>query len=283
MAFEDSVKTGVGSRGIKFSSFCNTSDKAEATILKMYGAIFLSEVFWSVLLDKASQFMATVPFPGASLVAVSLPFMRVKFPDKCIFANEAEVTAFQASVIISKENVGGITIELQANAMGALKMAEAEAKKNSLTITPKPDATAARRSYAETVTFWDNRIKEGLTHWKGKLPAKDATALASLTGLDQLRKVLELEAKGFFFSKDKKKTILSSVAAPGTSQHLFMLALDIKEHGNSKVRKIMADFGWFQTVFQDHPHFTYLGLRESDLSSLGLTKKTDGGQDFWVP
>lgn len=291
MAFIDSVKSSVGSRGINFTSFCNTSDKAEATILNMYGAVFLSEFFLSQLVSAAAGLMsATLPFPAGLATGVNLSFMRVKFPNKCMFANEAEVTAFQASVIIAKENIGGIAIELQANAMTALKAAETEAKANSLTITPRSDATAARRSYSDTVKFWNKKIKQGIAHWKvnanqsgNKLSDKDALELNSLTGIDQLRKVLELEDQGFFFSTNKKKTILASVAAPGTSQHLFMLALDVKEFGKPKVRQILAQHGWFQTVFQDHPHFTYLGMSESSLSSLGLSKKADAGQDFWVP
>jgi hypothetical protein len=62
-----------------------------------------------------------------------------------------------------------------------------------------------------------------------------------------------------------------------------MLALDIKEYGRKKVRDIMAKHGWFQTVYQDHPHFTFMGMSEAEISSLGLIKKTDGGQVFWVP
>ena len=96
----------------------------------------------------------------------------------------------------------------------------------------------------------------------------------------QVADVLQLESQGIYFSTNFDKSILYSVAAPGTSQHLSMLAFDAKEFGNEGVRKIMAKHGWFRTVRSDQPHFTYLGYAESELPSLGL-KKVSGG--FWIP
>src|SRR5205085_2247542 len=79
--------------------------------------------------------------------------------------------------------------------------------------------------------------------------------------------VLELERAGLFFSKDLSKSILRSVAAPGASQHLAMLAFDASEFQDARVRDLLARCGWFQTVLSDLPHFTYLGLEESELPS----------------
>ena len=62
-----------------------------------------------------------------------------------------------------------------------------------------------------------------------------------------------------------------------------MLALDVKEFNNAKVREILAAHGWFQTVASDLPHFTYIGAKESELPGLGLKKTTSGGRTFWVP
>ena len=62
-----------------------------------------------------------------------------------------------------------------------------------------------------------------------------------------------------------------------------MLALDVSEFENANVRRILADHGWFQTVASDLPHFTYLGVKESELPGLGLKKVTNAGRDFWVP
>jgi hypothetical protein len=31
------------------------------------------------------------------------------------------------------------------------------------------------------------------------------------------------------------------------------------------------------------PHFTFLGVKEDELPSLGLKEVTNGGRSFWVP
>ena len=91
------------------------------------------------------------------------------------------------------------------------------------------------------------------------------------------------EENDLYFSKDFRKSILYSVAAPGASQHIFLLALDVQQFGNPKVREILAKYGWFQTVKSDAPHFTYLGVAEENLPALGLRSEWIGGQKFWVP
>ncbi|HZG51953.1 MAG TPA: hypothetical protein VEZ40_07450, partial [Pyrinomonadaceae bacterium] len=95
--------------------------------------------------------------------------------------------------------------------------------------------------------------------------------------------VLKEEERGKFFSKDFSRTILSSVAAPGASQHLSMLAFDAAEFREARVREIMERHGWFQTVRYDLPHFTFLGVREKELPALGLKRVDDCGQTFWIP
>lgn len=294
MTFKSSLQAALSSRGISPKTFCDFTNIAEFTILKEYGAVFLADLHTKAEAAATATAISISPFPFSpivgEIVGQSIMTMRVKIPSKCIFDNSSEVDAFQKSVLVSKENIGGITIELQAKAMFRLQEAVAEARTAGLTITPKPDATGARRSYADTVTFWNNKINDGVAHWTAnpnkagkKLSKTEGDNLKALSGSAQIKKVLELEKEGFFFSTHKNKTILRSVAAPGTSQHLLMLALDIQEFGNKKVREVMAKHGWLQTVLSDHPHFTYLGMSESSLGSLGLIKKTDGGQDFWIP
>ncbi len=100
---------------------------------------------------------------------------------------------------------------------------------------------------------------------------------------EQVRAVLDLEKDGIFFSKDFSKSILYSIAAPGTSQHLAMLALDVEQFADERVRRILARHGWFQTVKSDLPHFTYLGLEEKDLPARGLRPVISGKQLFWIP
>src|SRR5205807_3085653 len=124
-----------------------------------------------------------------------------------------------------------------------------------------------------------------LEHWcaRGRLAREEAERVRSLPLREQVAAVLELEGRGLFFSKDFSKSVLRSVAAPGASQHLAMLAFDASEFADARVRAALARHGWFQTVLSDLPHFTYLGLDESDLPSRGLRRVESGGQAFWIP
>ena len=124
-----------------------------------------------------------------------------------------------------------------------------------------------------------------LDYWlsQGRLTAEQVTRLRSLPLSQQVAEVLELERSGIYFSKDLSKSILYSIAAPGTSQHIAMLAFDVTEFENSRVREILAKHGWFQTVLSDLPHFTFLGLKEKDLPKHGLRSVEINGQVFWIP
>jgi hypothetical protein len=205
-------------------------------------------------------------------------------PPVVVFEDEASVKSWQSSVAQERAEIGGMNVELQSPAMKALLEARDEAQKANLNISPRA-TDAARRTYTETVTLWQSRVNPGLTHWveAGRLPREDAAHIRGLSPRDQIPEILKLEADGLYFSTDFSKSILYSVAAPGTSQHISMLAFDVKEHDNAKVRSILAEHGWFQTVSSDMPHFTFLGVKEDELPSLGLRKTTNGGRTFWVP
>lgn len=205
-------------------------------------------------------------------------------PDRIIFENAATVDRFQKTLRIEKAEVGGVSIELQAVAMHALEKAVAEAKMNGLTISPR-GSDAAGRSYDDTVKLWESRVTPALDHWQklNKITAAQADAIRGKSPSEQVEPILMLESQGLFFSKDLSRSILYSVAAPGTSQHLSLLALDINEFDDKRVRQIMAENGWFQTVISDLPHFTYLGVKESELESLGLKRRDVSGRTFWTP
>jgi hypothetical protein len=205
-------------------------------------------------------------------------------PPVIIFTDDAAVNNWQAGVKTMRASIGGINVELQTPAMMALMEARAEAQKASLDITPR-DTDASRRSYAETVKLWQSRVTPGLTHWtnEGRLTEQEAMRLRALSPHDQVPEILRLESQGLYFSKDFSKSILYSVAAPGASQHLSMLAFDVKENEDPTVRSILARHGWFQTVSSDTPHFTFLGVTEDQLPSLGLKRVTNGGRTFWIP
>lgn len=208
----------------------------------------------------------------------------VTVPTKIVFKDEAEVSAFQQKLQIASETLDGKKLELQAPAMEDLRRAIAEAKNDGLTIVPR-DVDSARRSYDETVGLWKSRVEPALKHWvgNGKMTQAEADRISAMSPFEQVPEVLKLEEKGIYFAKDLSKSIIYSVAPPGTSQHLSLLALDVKEHEDPKVRSILAKHKWYQTVVSDLPHFTYLGVEENELPGLGLKKVTSGGRTFWVP
>ena len=217
---------------------------------------------------------------GAMFIAAS----EVLFPTNCVFANEEEVSAFQGTVKSRTATIGGRTIELQSAAMDALEKARAAAAKRKLTITPR-GATAAKRSYADTYRIWKSRFDPALKHWtaRGKIKPEDAERAAKLETPDQVAQVIEWEKDSIWFSTGFNRSIFSSVAAPGTSQHLSMLALDVAEFANKDVRTILNEHGWFQTIIDDTPHFTYLGLDEDELPKRGLIASEKDGFKFWIP
>ncbi len=235
------------------TGFRNPTDEAGRLLLKEYGSVFVAR-------------------GGAAP------------PTTVVFRDQAEVTAFQGTLKTSNESIGGFSLELQAAAMDGLRKALTDAKSAGLSITPR-DKDSAKRSYDETIELWASRVDPALKHWvtKGKMTQAQADKLKSLSPYEQVPEVLKLETQGIFFAKDLSKSIIYSVAPPGTSQHLSMLAFDVKEHEDPKVRDILAKNGWYQTVRSDLPHFTFLGLAEEKLSALGLRRVSDGGRGFWVP
>jgi hypothetical protein len=205
-------------------------------------------------------------------------------PPLMIFPDGNAVDTWQASVKTMRTDFDGTLIELQTPAMTALIEARAEAKEAGLNISPR-DTDSGRRSYEETVKLWESRVNPGLTHWaqEGRLGREDAARIRILSPREQIPEILRLEDEGLYFSKDFSKSILYSVAAPGSSQHLSMLAFDVRENEDPAVRAILARHGWFQTVSSDTPHFTFLGVTENQLPSLGLKKVTAAGRPFWIP
>lgn len=209
----------------------------------------------------------------------------VTFPAKCVFDSEAEVQIFQSGLGTKIANLNGITIELQSAAMDALVKARKEAEEKNLRIVPRGGTSAGKRSYADTARIWKSRFDPALIHWGklGKIPAADADAARRMTTQNQVEQVIEWESRGYFFATDFSRTIFSSVAAPGTSQHLSGLALDVAQFASPAVRAILNKHGWYQTVANDTPHFTFLGLNEDELPERGLRLLELSGYRFWIP
>jgi len=252
--FYEALAKALKKRKIKLENVCPPSDPVSRRILEEYGAIFMA--------DK-----------------------KVTPPPVCIFTTEEQVTKFQDDAGFEAEVIGFDEVELQPEALKKLNKAREEAQKEGLDITPRDGAEAARRNYEDSVRLWNSRFEPALDYWQsqGRLTAEQVARLRSLPLSQQIAEVLELEKTGIYFSKDLSKSILYSIAAPGTSQHIAMLAFDVNEFENPRVREIMAKHGWFQTVLSDLPHFTFLGLKEKDLPKHGLRSLEINGQVFWIP
>jgi hypothetical protein len=201
-----------------------------------------------------------------------------------MFSDEEAVIKWQASLTTDKMTIRKTIVELQSVAFSALMAAKAEAEAKKIEITPR-GTDPARRDYKETVKWWESRVVPGLDHWvaAGKLVNREARRIRELSPADQVPEIFRLEENGLFFGGNFSRTILSSVAPPGASQHISMLAVDINEDENAAVRAILAKHGWFQTVLLDTPHFTYLGVLEKELPELGLQKVSLAGRDYWIP
>jgi hypothetical protein len=252
--FYEVLRKALKKRKTTIESICPPSNAVARRVLEDYGAMFIAN-------------------------------KKVKTPPVCIFTSEAQVEKFQEEADYITETIAGADVELQPEAMKALLKAREEAQKEDLDITPRDGAEAARRSYEDSLQLWDTRFLPALDFWlaQGKLTEADVTRLRSLPLHSQVAEVLELEKGGVYFSKDLSKSILYSIAAPGTSQHIAMLAFDVNEFDNPRVREILAKHGWFQTVLSDLPHFTFLGLKEKDLPKNGLKSVEVDTQTFWIP
>ena len=252
--FYEALAKALKKRKVKLENVCPPSDPVSRRILEEYGAIFVA--------DK-----------------------KVMPPPVCVFTNEDQVTKFQEDAGFEAEFISYDEVELQPEALKKLNKAREEAKKEGLDITPRDGAEAGRRNYEDSVRLWNSRFEPALDYWlgQGRLTAEQVARLRSLPLSQQVAEVLELEKTGIYFSKDLSKSILYSIAAPGASQHIAMLAFDVNEFDNPRVREIMAKHGWFQTVLSDLPHFTFLGLKEKDLPKHGLRSVEINGQVFWIP
>ena len=253
--FREIVEKRLEQKGLRFTDVCPVDkNRAARRIFSDYGAIFVS---------RADDLL----------------------PTRCIFASEVEVAEFQQRLAATTAMIGGTSVTLRKAAMDALLAAREEAVKKGLSITPRGGSTASKRTFTETVKLWNSRFLPGLEHWigNGKISRKEADAARIAAIPEQVKKVLEWEKNGLYFSKDFSKSILYSVAAPGASQHIFLLALDVEQYSNRTIREILAKHGWFQTVKSDLPHFTYLGVTESELPGLGLKSTSVDDQIFWIP
>ncbi|HSB11547.1 MAG TPA: hypothetical protein VLM38_18810 [Blastocatellia bacterium] len=210
-------------------------------------------------------------------------------PPTIMFADAAQVEAFQSSLRVDRAVVGEHPITLQADALRALLAAAARMTQKGGSISARA-ADAGARSYEDTVRLWTRNVTRGLEHWQslGRITNEHAQAISALTPAQQIAPILELEeAEQLFFGTFFDRSILYSVAAPGASQHLSLLAFDAAEYEDAEVENELARCGWYRTVTNDLPHFTYLGRTRDALPDLGLKRVTrtfgEHVYGFWIP
>jgi hypothetical protein len=209
----------------------------------------------------------------------------VMVPKVCIFRGESEVIAYQKSLQTRRVDLSGVGIDLQTAATDALGRSITEAEALGFRISPFDGAIAGSRSYGQTLMLWNSRFVPALEFWveQGRLSPAERDEIGGLDLDKKLERVLEWESRGIYFSTTRTRSILTSTAPPGSSQHLMFLALDISEFSNPAVRQILNQNGWYQTVIDDPPHFTYLGIPESHLPGRGLRVVYKGSYQYWVP
>ncbi|HIK05646.1 MAG TPA: D-alanyl-D-alanine carboxypeptidase family protein [Trichormus sp. M33_DOE_039] len=167
-----------------------------------------------------------------------------KLPSTVLLNNEQETQAFQNTLTMVKVD-GTNDCYLQAAAVAALNQARAE---QNIPLKSGYGSGDCTRTFATNLRFWNKYANQSI-----------------------LDKVIQ----------GKETAILSVVAPPGASQHLWGLAIDLRI-SNQQQRQTLNQHGWFQTVVNDVPHWTYLGLTEQDLLNVGLINKVEKGISYWV-
>ncbi|MFH7027542.1 MAG: D-alanyl-D-alanine carboxypeptidase family protein [Heteroscytonema crispum UTEX LB 1556] len=196
--------------------------------------------------------LPTIPQPGSLeyilLQAYGAVFANqdpgIKLPPKVFLANEQETKKFQNTLTMGAVD-GTSNCSLQKVAADALNKAKSQAR---FSLKSGYGASDCTRSFATNLRFWRK--------------------YANNQTLERVR-------------QGKETSILGTVAPPGASQHLWGLAVDLSV-SNQAQRKALNQNGWFQTVENDLPHWTYVGLPEENLSKFGFKNKVSRGITYWL-
>jgi hypothetical protein len=209
-------------------------------------------------------------------------------PPVIIFSNADQVDEFQSTLQIERAVIGEHEFALQAAPLKRL-LAAVSGIAGRGSISPR-SADSGARSYQETVRLWTRNVRRGLDHWQelGRITNEQAESIRGLPPVEQIAPILDLEDSAqIFFGTFFDRSILYSVAAPGASQHLSLLAFDVAEYEDPGVEEELGKHGWYRTVTNDLPHFTYLGLEEDELPDLGLMRINRAYGErvygFWIP
>lgn len=169
---------------------------------------------------------------------------EIKLPPKVLFTNEQETKQFQETLTMGKVS-GANNCYLQKSAADALNKARTQVR---IPLKSGYGASDCTRNFATNLRFWRK--------------------YASNKTLERVRQGQETD-------------ILGVVAPPGTSQHLWGLAVDLQAT-NAVQKQALYHSGWYQTVEKDVPHWTYLGLSPEKLAEFGFKNKVVGGITYWV-
>ncbi|MBD2388699.1 D-alanyl-D-alanine carboxypeptidase family protein [Cylindrospermum sp. FACHB-282] len=203
--------------------------------------------FLSTIAHKLSTTPQNNTFEYTLLRAYGAVFLNqelgVKLPQKVILATEQEAQEFQTTLTMGQVD-GTRDCYLQKSAADALN------KARTLQIIPLKSGFSGdcTRNFATNLNFWRKYANN---------------------------QVFERVQQG------QETKILGTVAPPGTSQHLWGLAIDLRV-SNQEQRKALNQNGWFQTVENDLPHWTYIGWTEENLPKFGLKNKVVNGIIYWV-
>ncbi|MBW4683560.1 MAG: D-alanyl-D-alanine carboxypeptidase family protein [Komarekiella atlantica HA4396-MV6] len=231
-----------------FVSCKNTSSSSVVTPFLPNQQLNNQERFLSAIARK----LPTVPQPGTfeyillrayGAVFVN-PDIEIKLPQKDIFANEQETQEFQDTLIMGQVD-GTKDCYLQKSAADALNKARTL---QNIPLKSGYGSGDCTRTFATNLRFWHKYANNQM-----------------------LARV----------QQGKETKILGLVAPPGTSQHLWGLAIDLRV-SNQQQKKALNQNGWFQTVENDIPHWTYVGLREENLPQFGFKNHVVRGITYWV-
>ena len=203
-------------------------------------------------LSVISQKLPTIPQPGTYEYTLLRTYgavfvnqdVGIKLPQKDIFANEQETQQFQATLTMAHvDNTDDCY--LQKSAADALNKARIQ---EHIPLKSGYGSGDCTRTFNTNLRFWYKYANNQI-----------------LTKVQQ----------------GKEIKILGLVAPPGTSQHLWGLAIDLRV-GTKEQRKALNQNGWFQTVENDVPHWTYVGLPEENLPLFGFNKQVIRGITYWI-
>lgn len=206
------------------------------------------ERFIAALMNQFPTIPSGDSYEYILLRAYGAPFVNleptIQLPKKVAFKNHQETQQFQGTV--TKGKVAGTrNCYLQKSAADALNKARSQARFRLKSGYGNSDCI---RNFATTARFWKKYTNS---------------------------RTLDLVKQG------KEKRILGTVAPPGTSQHLWGLAIDLRVTNKRQIQALNQN-GWYRTVEYDVPHWTYVGYPPEKLPKLGFKKTLIGRTTYWL-